>query len=252
MEPARILIPVPRGNPMEDPKPKRKTSRRKEVKRKPSTATYATDDDPEPWRCAAKSKSTGERCGKHAEEGFRVCRLHGSRAGRPPKHGRFSAFTGRNREAYEKWLDAVDELDMSDHLAAMASVAERCIERAQELDTPEFRKQALKLFQQARSGSDPAEQARSLNELGLLLRKGGEEDSALRATAESLDRFAKRMEAAKSLDLQEQHTVRMRDLDAMMAGIISILLRHGEQGEQIASEIDSEIIRPAGILRSVG
>lgn len=222
---------------------------RRAVKRPESTATFATPDDPERGRCAARAKSSGERCTHRAAVGKRVCVMHGARGGGPPKNGRFSGFKGRIRESYDRWLEHVGKLELTNHLAALAALSERCIERSGELDTPAFRKRALALFEKAQAGGDAAETVLAMDALGELLERGASEDAALLATAEALSTFATHMEHAKALQLKEEHTVRIGDLQAMVANILDILMRHDEKGREIAEQIRREIVEPAGLLR---
>lgn len=212
-------------------------------------STWGGPDDPHLGRCCATSKTTGGRCEAHAAKGARTCaRNHGGGlAGRPPKHGRFAFKSqGELSAAYNRWLPEAEALDLTDHLAALAATAQRCITRCEDLDTPGFRKIALALYREATAGKEER-QAVALSELGELLHRGAEEDDALRTLAGTLVDFGKRMEAAKTLDLQEQHTVTMRTVETLVGGILSILMQHGETGETVARQLDRDVFRRNGI-----
>lgn len=84
-------------------------------------------------------------------------------------------------------------------------------------------------------------------ELDALLERGGSEDSALKVAAETIERFAKRLEAAKSIEIQERNSITIRDARAMVAGIFAILDRHGSQGRTIADEMLREVFSGSNI-----
>lgn len=222
-------------------------------KPRPSTATFAGQGDP--YQCAARAKSTGLRCKAGVVPGKAVCIKHGGRAGPPLKTGKFSSGAGRIGEAYQRWVQQIDALDPTDHLAAMAALAERCMQRVEEKDTPEFRRNAIALYEEALSQdaqTSPERRAAALTALGKLLRKGASEDTALRGAMDGMERLGKRLEAERALRNQEAHTVRMADLQGMVMGILTVLLEHGNVGRQIATEIEARVIRPSGMLQLAG
>lgn len=146
-----------------------------------SKATFDPGD--EPWRCCARAKNSGERCHLTVVPGRRVCRKHGgNNPGRAPITGQYSAVFKRLRHVYERCRTTSAILDMSEPLALMATIVHRMVERVEELDTEGFRLRALGLYHASRDAireGDGAEGGALLEELGALLQRGADEDSAL-------------------------------------------------------------------------
>lgn len=80
-----------------------------ELRREPERDTVTVFGGREVLRCHARSKTTGERCKAPAVKGWKVCRMHGARGGRP-------IITGRSSKAVLQAApvqDRIDELDIS-------------------------------------------------------------------------------------------------------------------------------------------
>ena len=80
---------------------------------------------PDERRCTAKSKQTGERCGRHVSPGKHVCIFHGARAGRksnPERYARAVANLPNLRPHFEAMMHEIEETDGID-LSAVGEIA---------------------------------------------------------------------------------------------------------------------------------
>lgn len=209
--------------------------------RKPTT-TYEPGDEPN--RCCAKSKTTGSRCSKPVVPGRRVCRYHGGLGGRPPESGRYSKGLGKLREAYDESRNDPALLDLRETLALLDIVVKKAAERAANADSPEFRSEALELYETARGAATPEEGAAALNALGALLRRGAEEDKALKALAETAERLSRRQEKAWQIRLDAAMAINARDLVAVLSRFADIVLEEAPKdvAGRIVRRLDGEIM----------
>jgi hypothetical protein len=209
--------------------------------RKPST-TFEPGD--EPGRCCAKAKHSQRRCRLPVVPGRRVCRLHGGLGGRPPTTGRYSKGLGRFREAYQEARQDPALLDLRETLALMDVVVQRAVERIEENDTPEFRKRALNLFEEARAAGDAETTAALLGQLGALLKRGASEDKALDRLADTAERLARRQEKAWGIKLDAATALNARDLMAVLARFADIVLEEvpKDAAARVIRRIDGEIV----------
>ena len=207
-----------------------------------SSTTFEPGDEPN--RCCAKAKSTQARCGKPIVPGRRVRRLHGGLGGAPIKHGRYAKGLGRFREAYQEARQDESLLDLRETLALIDIGVQRAAERVSENDTPEFREQALELYNQARSATDPKESARCLSLLGELLERGIADDKALDHLAKSAERLARRQEKAWSIRLDAATALNARDLVACLARFADIVLEEvpKDAAARVIRRIDGEVL----------
>ena len=80
-------------------------------------------------QCQAKAKSTGEQCKNPAMKGKDVCRLHGGKAGAPPKHGRYAEGTReRLQEKIKQYRDDPEREAQWDELALLRAVLQDYLE----------------------------------------------------------------------------------------------------------------------------
>lgn len=214
--------------------------------RKPSKATY--DEDGEPNRCRAKSKSSGERCTKTVVPGRTVCRYHGGLGGRPPSHGRYSLALGRFREAYESSLEDPSLLDLRETLALLDLVVRQAAERAGTGDTPELRSRALELLDGVREAPDPSKAAAKLNELRTLLEEGVDEDKALEALSDAAEKLARRQEKAWSIKLDAAQAINARDLVVVLGSFADVVMEEAdrETAARIVRRIDTDVLGASG------
>lgn len=81
-------------------------------------------------QCTATAKSTGERCRRHAVNGYKVCQVHGAgspkqgrRGGRPPTHGRYSKWKKEDiRELVEQFEADEEPLNILPEIAAVRAL----------------------------------------------------------------------------------------------------------------------------------
>lgn len=200
--------------------------------------------DGQPDRCTAQSKTTGKRCTKTVVPGRSVCRFHGGLGGRPIIHGRYSKSLGRLREAYEEARSDPGLLDLRDTIALLDVVVRKAAERAAELDTPDFRETALKLYSTASQATEPLQVQQHLSALGALLREGGKEDQALKELSASVERLAKRQEKAWDLRLTAANVINAKDMVALLGRFADIVLEEADAdtATRIVQRVDREIM----------
>lgn len=216
--------------------------------KKPSSATFEDGDEPDRCRAKAKTRSreTGEvlRCARRKVPGWEVCRWHGAGGGRPIIHGRYSARLGRFREMYEASLEAGEGLfDLRETLALLDVHVKRAVERADQLDTPEFRRTAWQTFQRAQVATEAEEQGTILAQLGRLLRDGVSEDDAFDQLTKAAERLAVRQEKAWAIRLNASQALNARDLVTVMARLIDVIVQETpERAARIVERIDQEVL----------
>jgi tetratricopeptide (TPR) repeat protein len=219
-----------------------------------SSTTYEPGDEPN--RCCAKSKTSGDRCKRSVVPGRKVCRYHGGLGGAPVKHGRYSQSVGRFREAYQEARSDPSLLDLRETLALLDVAVQRAAQRAAEGDIPDFRQQALDLFDRIRVAANPEEAARLLNRLGELLRAGVKDDEALDHMAKAAERLSRRQEKAWSIKLDAAVALNARDLTAVLARFADIVLEEvpKDAAARVIRRIDSEVLGtgPAAVGLEVG
>ena len=207
------------------------------------TTTYEPGD--EPWRCCAKSKTSGGRCGQHAVQGRRVCRYHGGNSpGGKIKHGRYAKGLGRFREAYQSALNDPSLLDLRETIALLDVTVQKAVERAASCDSPQFRAAALELYEKAMRNLGDEDGVQALNELGELLTKGVAEDGALDELAKAAERLGRRQEKAWSIKLDAATAINARDLVAVMARWADVVLDEcpKDVATRIIRRIDAEVL----------
>ena len=233
------MAPRESSDHRKDGKPRRK---RGEPSKKKSTATF--EDGDEPKRCRAKSKQSGKRCGQPKVPGREVCRFHGGNAGRPPKHGRYSGKLGSYSEMYDDALgDTKSLLDLRDTLALLEVNVQRAASRAADRDTPDFRQRALELFLEARASNDAGVVRTKLGELGQLLERGGDEDTAFEKLTTAAEKMAVRQEKAWGIQLQAAQVINARDLVTILVRFIDIVQQEApDHVARVAQRVDAEIV----------
>lgn len=216
-------------------------------------------------RCTARSKKRMaahpenpelHRCGNIAEPGYTVCRWHG---GKTPMRsgGRYGAMMTSLREHYVSALKDDSMLDLREPLAVLDAIAKRCIQRAEERDTPKFRARIFEYLDAARAASaagDPADAARLLGLAYTLARDGTAEDDALREMRASIGEFADRVEKAWGVRLKQANAVNYRDLVATLARFIEIVGQEcgGEMAMRVAIRVQSSITGDLMIRETIG
>tara|TARA_A100000172_G_scaffold62027_1_gene41452 strand:+ start:4886 stop:5332 length:447 start_codon:yes stop_codon:yes gene_type:complete len=141
-------------------------------------------------------------------------------------------------------------------LALLDVAVQRAAQRAAEGDIPDFRQQALDLFDRIRVAANPEEAARLLNRLGELLRAGVKDDEALDHMAKAAERLSRRQEKAWSIKLDAAVALNARDLTAVLARFADIVLEEvpKDAAARVIRRIDSEVLGtgPAAVGLEVG
>ena len=204
--------------------------------------SFAVDGQPD--RCTAKSKQTQDRCTKSVVAGRAVCRYHGGLGGRPIVHGRYSKALGSLRGAYEESRSDPTLMELRDTLAVLDVIVQKTAERVGQFDTTDFRARAIDLYQEAQASTDPQELRSKLRLLGTLLREGTDEDGALKALSQAVERLAKRQEEAWKIRLSAANVINARDMVALLGRFAEIVLDEADNdiATRIISRIDGEIM----------
>lgn len=218
-------------------------------------STEEDDDQPLGYRqCKALARGgraydePWDRCKGAAMVGSNVCMKHGGRPYARIKTGKFSKAMGPLRKAYQEALGDPSLLSMRDVTAALHAIVERQMQRAQDLDTPEFRKHVLDLMEQIQFAvaADDTESFRKLmTELRALVKRGVDEDSALRTMTNGLHRLAERLEAHWKIKLAKQHAINETDFKAMLKQMIDIVFEEAgaDLGAKVLGRVDRLIVQ---------
>lgn len=164
------------------------------------------------------------------------CYQHGRYSGRVPISARWAqAMPRRLRDAYAAAYSDLDLLDVGKAVAALSSFAERAMQRAEEYDTPDFRRKALDLWHEARDGNEA-----TMAELGALLERGCEEDRAMRLAADQIKAYCDESQREQDRRLRKECAVNARDLTAIMVSFRNLAVeRFGvDEGTKLLDEID--------------
>ena len=224
------------------------------MRRKNPTGSIAKfDPGGEHWRCCAESKrNPGHRCGNKAVAGRRTCHLHGGTSpGAPIKNGRHSAVFKRLRAVYDQTLNDPTLLDIRESLALLDVIVHRTIERAEQLDTPDFRSRAKELYKDfhthMRKG-DEAEAAIADAELGALLRRGSSEDSALASMVKSVKAQADTTIDVWNVRLKKAQVINERDLSAVLMKMHDVVVDNTDPATaaKILTAMERLILVPSG------
>lgn len=199
-------------------------------RRNPTGSIAKFDPGDEPWRCCAELvKEPGHRCKQKAEPGRRTCRFHAGRCDGPrPTTGRHSSVMSRLLGTYERNLSSADLLDIREPLALLDAVVHRCVERAGEFDTPEFRKCAKALYRAAKKAHDKEETDEfdeAFGDLGALIKRGSSEDSALMTLVHAVQAQGKMVNDAWDKHLRRGEAIARGDLILLVSTMLSVM--HG-------------------------
>jgi len=219
----------------------------------PTGSIAKFDPGSEPWRCCAESKQRpGERCMNKAVAGRRTCHMHGGRArGRKPINGRHTGVFNRLRRVYEEAMNDPTLLDIRESLALLDVIVHKAVERAEALDTPEFRQLALAAYKEVqrciRKGEE--EEARhAISELGAILKRGASEDSAMMAMLRSVQAQANTTLNVWDLRLKKAQVINERDLSIIFMRIHDVIVDNAppEVAKGILAALENTILVPSG------
>jgi hypothetical protein len=106
-------------------------------------------------------------------------------------------------------------MDLRESLALLDLTVQKAAERATESDTPEFRKEALKLARALEDAAGTEDFEAQLKDLLEFLERGVREDAALEELARAAERLGRRQEKAWSIRLDAATALNARDLVAV-------------------------------------
>lgn len=196
---------------------------------KPGRAAGAVDAP----ACGAKLRGRTDRtCVRPAMANGR-CHMHGGKSTGPKRWtagGRYSQALGPLRAIFLGQLEADDILDTHPDLALLGTAVHEMLRRGtEEQDTPDFRKQACKLWEtadKARRGVSEDDPDYTFRELGDFLAAGYERDKAILEACHLAIERAKRAEASRGLRLKEDQTVTMTQLAGVIGLIFGVIQHH--------------------------
>ena len=211
--------------------------------RRRSKAKFA-DDPTNPELCHAATRA-GKRCGNRSVFGRQVCRRHGGLStGAPMKSGLYSLANTRLGPILDRLRENIElTRDLDETLAVACTLLQGAIDRYKENDTPDFRKLALKLFDEAAQEGDPQEQRRKLVEFRKLLQKGIAEDRALTKVEACLDRVQRFQKDYAQLQLTADRAMNEKQLVVVFGEWLEIVAQ--EAGREVALTVASKAGLPS-------
>lgn len=220
---------------------------------RPTPRTKATfDPGDEQWRCCAESKQRpGERCKNKAVVGRRTCRMHGGTTmGAPPTNGRYTGVFKRLRSTYETSYQDPTLLDLRESLALLDVIVHKAIERAEALDTPEFRKDAYRKWRECRKLRNKGENdLAEFRELGTMLQHGTHEDSAALSMMRAVQAQADTTIDVWKVRLARQAVINERDLSVIFMRIHDVIVDAAstpKEAAAILAELERTVLIPGG------
>lgn len=94
-------------------------------------------------KCHAHNRD-GELCGKWAEEGYEVCRLHGAGGGAPVRHGKYTKYLPKRlQDRYLELVNSPDYVDLRDQIAGQELWVQEVLARMETCDSLERRRDIL-------------------------------------------------------------------------------------------------------------
>lgn len=169
----------------------------------------------------------GRRCGSLPLPGSKYCLIHQHlQSYSKLRNGRFTKALGKFSETYRESLNDRELMDLREPLAVMDMLIQRLMERMSELDTADFRNRARTHFQTCKAnftaGNMDAVKI-ALDDLGELLRKGGEEDELSSKLLKSLQAFMRRVEGAWEIKLARRNAVNAKEVAAALGRMLAIV-----------------------------
>jgi hypothetical protein len=183
------------------------------------------------WKqCKAKSKATGERCRQPVIEGFEVCHYHGGKTPVGPAAHNFR--TGRHSrwlphdwlERYQQAIEDEDLLDLRPEIALVDAQIADVLERMQDDRSMSLWSDLLTAWTQfmaaARSGADPAIQARLANEVDRVIGKAGDDIQRRRELNDLIHTRRRMVETAQRVVATSDQMIAIDVMLAYMAMIV--------------------------------
>lgn len=159
-------------------------------------------------------------------------------------NGRYSGAIPKFRKLMEESLKNPKLWELQEHLAVLDAAAKHAADRMDELDTPDFRVNMVRLLKRANS-DDEEESDRGLAAATALADRGANEDRAIEAFVSATERLAKRLERAWSIKLDAAQALNARDMVALLARMVDIIVRETNDPEistRVVTRIDQEIM----------
>lgn len=155
------------------------------------------------------------------------------------------------RAVYDESLNDPNLLNIRESLALLNVVVSRTIEQTEELDTPDFRNQAIKAFRAARKAhrrEDAVEFEEKFRELGALLKRGDAEHNALMAMCRAVKTQADTILRVWETRLKQAQVINERDLSAIFMRLHDVIIDHSPQdvSKKLLSEMERLILIPMG------
>ena len=155
-----------------------------------------------------------------------ACRVHGGKAGCPPKHGRYSRALTTWKHSFERALKDKDLLDTRRELALMDTTIEKLLERVEELDAPKWRTAVQESFdglQRAVKARKQADVRDSLGKLEDLIKEGAAIDQVSSDLMVYLDKRAARANKMDELALRREEKVTTTELALIFKSWLEVL-----------------------------
>lgn len=185
------------------------------------------------------------------------CRIHGGKAGCPPKHGRYTRALKTWRPSFQRALNDSELLDSRRELAMMDTLIERLLERAEDQDAPGWRAKLVDAFDQLQNAIRQKRQGQvgeMLKRVADLIGEGAAIDQVNGELMKALDRRAARATKVDELNLRKEEKVTPTEIAAIFGQWLEVLeagvdqptyLRLVEKLRQVTAAQDVPVEDPA-------
>ncbi len=162
-------------------------------------------------------------------------------------HGRRSKYMTSLGDYERTHADPEALMDLTHQLAGLELMVGRAAKRAEERDTPHFRRDLVALFEEMESamiGGDVNEIVAAKNQLRGLIARGAAADSADEFLMRSLERMAYRAEQAWKIRITRMGTITPQAMRQALEAMGRLVLEEAgsELGRKILARFDSEIM----------
>ncbi len=146
---------------------------------RPDSSVFYIRTDTGVQVCGSPRRKKDDNCGNpHGLSPWNGrCRLHGKDS---PGHKVITGVSSQVRKRLSSMLGDPSLLDMRRPISVLALACERAMKRLDSLDTPAFRKRALKFVGKYHAADSDEERTEAIAHLEDWLRHGGDEDAAFR------------------------------------------------------------------------
>lgn len=207
-------------------------------------------------RCRAKSKRSGQQCGKWAMCGRDVCRAHGGATPRgiglpQSKHLRYSrSVPSRLSQSYAEILGDSKKLDLDNELAVIVARSQEILASLYLGDSDAWRRRLRsekRRMERARRNGDDSAVAEHLSAIMRMIEHGAPDGERWIEWLDNTEQLRKIAESERKRRVEDQQIVTTEEVMALLGALTGIVMRHvpDERTRQILGrQIDALIFFP--------